>query len=50
MSTNEETQPDFPPGIAPKMLSLVNSVNNLEQYLSKLVEKPHHDVLAKVSS
>lgn len=39
---------EFPPGMAPKLLKMLETIENLEETLDPLISKPHHKVLAKV--
>lgn len=39
---------EFPPGMAPKMLNLVKTLNDLEKSLKSLTSQPYHEVLNKV--
>jgi len=49
IDTNEEqSAKDFPPGLAPKMLSMLNGINAIREQFSELVKHPHHEILAKV--
>lgn len=48
----EEEQKDeeeFPPGMAPKMLSLLKSVTSLEKDLKPLLARPYHEAFSKLS-
>ncbi|XP_068225390.1 transcriptional regulator ATRX homolog [Palaemon carinicauda] len=46
---NAVSQPEFPKGMAPKMLRLVKVLNDLESKVEPLISKQHHDVLSKLS-
>lgn len=42
-------RPEFPPGLAPKMLEMKKALDKLQTSLNPLLQKPHHEILAKVS-
>ncbi|CAL4059502.1 unnamed protein product [Meganyctiphanes norvegica] len=43
------TREDFPPGMAPKILSLLKNLKQLEDNLKPLTAKPYHDILSTLS-
>ena len=45
---SSETQPDFPPGIGTKVLSMMTAMTKLEDHFAELVKSPHLEILAKV--
>ncbi|CAF3409651.1 unnamed protein product [Rotaria socialis] len=38
---------DFPPGMAPKMLQMLQTVEQLEETLNPVIAKSHHEMFAK---
>ncbi|MPC60284.1 hypothetical protein E2C01_054323 [Portunus trituberculatus] len=44
----QQKSDEFPPGMAPKMLSLLKSVTTLEQDLKPLLAQPYHEAFSKV--
>ncbi|KAK7084049.1 hypothetical protein SK128_007586 [Halocaridina rubra] len=42
------SQAEFPPGMAPKMLKIVKILSELENKLQPLISKPYHEVLTKM--
>lgn len=46
--SNDGGMQEFPPGMAPKMLNLVKTLNDLEKSLKSLTSQPYHEVLNKV--
>ncbi|XP_045112089.1 nuclear nucleic acid-binding protein C1D-like [Portunus trituberculatus] len=45
----QQKSDEFPPGMAPKMLSLLKSVTTLEQDLKPLLAQPYHEAFSKLS-
>lgn len=48
-SVTSSIRPDFPPGLASKMLEIKKSLDELQSSLSPIIQKPHHEAFAKVS-
>lgn len=46
----EKKEEEFPPGMAPKMLSLLKAVTTLEKDLKPLLARPYHEAFSKVST
>lgn len=44
----QQRSEEFPPGMAPKMLSLLKSVTTLEKDLMPLLARPYHEAFSKV--
>uniref|UniRef100_A0A0N7ZCP4 Nuclear nucleic acid-binding protein C1D n=1 Tax=Scylla olivacea TaxID=85551 RepID=A0A0N7ZCP4_SCYOL len=45
----QQKNDEFPPGMAPKMLSLLKSVTTLKQDLKSLLAQPYHEAFSKLS-
>lgn len=46
----QQKDEEFPPGMAPKMLSLLKAVTTLEKDLKPLLAHPYHVAFSKVST
>ena len=44
----QQKHDEFPPGMAPKMLSLLKSVTTLQNDLKPLLARPYHEAFSKV--